>query len=499
MDINSFAVELAKVTLMIGRSVAIRKLNLPEPSLPLDTLDQNIVCADALFTDWVKADAIIGNPPFLGGKHMRLNLGDEYIDRVFAKFPNLRDVDFCSYWFRIAHDNLKVNGRAGLVATNSISQGKSRAVSLDYVVQNNGVIHDAISTQPWSGEAAVHVSIVNWYRPIKDQVTENYLLDGQPVASINSALKSTIDVSQAVRLKANLNICFQGVIPNGKGFVITESQVIDWIKADPKNQEVLKLFSMGDNLASNPNGKPERWIIDFNDMGIEEASEYKLPFKYLKERIPEERKNNRNNTLKVNWWKYEGKRLGMRQAIAPLSLYFAVPEVSKWAIFIPCSLDWLAGNKNKAVASDDFYILGVLSSKVHRSWMKVQMSTLEDRIAYTHNTCFETFPFPQIDPNTSTKIKQTIEKIRATMQELHQYRRQQMEKKQYGITKLYNELFHEPASQLYKLHTKLDQLVMAAYGFSEDDDILSKLLELNMQLGDREKQGLPIIGARHNL
>ncbi|MEI6065538.1 MAG: type IIL restriction-modification enzyme MmeI, partial [Pseudanabaena sp. ELA748] len=92
MDINSFAVELAKVTLMIGRSVAIRKLNLPESSLPLDTLDQNIICTDALFTDWVKADAIIGNPPFLGGKHMRLNLGDDYIDRVFTKFPNLRDV-----------------------------------------------------------------------------------------------------------------------------------------------------------------------------------------------------------------------------------------------------------------------------------------------------------------------------------------------------------------------------------------------------------------------
>ena len=51
MDINSFAVELAKVTLMIGRGVAIRKLNLPESSLPLDTLDQNIVCTDALFTD----------------------------------------------------------------------------------------------------------------------------------------------------------------------------------------------------------------------------------------------------------------------------------------------------------------------------------------------------------------------------------------------------------------------------------------------------------------
>ena len=82
------------------------------------------------------------------------------------------------------------------------------------------------------------------------------------------------------------------------------------------------------------------------------------------------------------------------------------------------------------------------------------------------------------------------------MQELHQYRSQQMESKQWGITKLYNEYFHEPASQLYKLHAKLDKLVLQAYGFSEDDDILSKLLELNLQLAEREKQGLPVIGAR---
>jgi type II restriction/modification system DNA methylase subunit YeeA len=84
MDINPFAVELAKVTLTIAKKVAIDKLNLTEKELPLDTLDRNIVCQDALFTEWVKADAIVGNPPFLGGKHMRLNLGDEYI-RLVAK------------------------------------------------------------------------------------------------------------------------------------------------------------------------------------------------------------------------------------------------------------------------------------------------------------------------------------------------------------------------------------------------------------------------------
>jgi type II restriction/modification system DNA methylase subunit YeeA len=166
MDTNPFAVELARVTMMIGRKVAIDRLGLFEPALPLDTLDENIVCKDALFNEWVKADAIIGNPPFLGGKHMRIALGDEYIDRVFERFPDVKDsVDFCSYWFRLAHDQIREKGRAGLVATNSISQGKSRAAALDYVTRNGGVIYEAISSQVWSGEANVHVSIVNWCVP----------------------------------------------------------------------------------------------------------------------------------------------------------------------------------------------------------------------------------------------------------------------------------------------------------------------------------------------
>ncbi len=195
MDINPFAVELAKVTLTIAKKVAIDRLNLTERELPLDTLDNNIVCQDALFTEWVQADAIIGNPPFLGGKHMRLNLGDEYVEQVFQQFPNVKDVDFCSYWFRLAHDNicrgerpeglataspfaLTPAGRVGLVGTNSISQGKSRKATLDYVTNEGGHIHEAISTQAWSGEAKVHVSIVNW----SYEQPEQYFLDDKEVS-----------------------------------------------------------------------------------------------------------------------------------------------------------------------------------------------------------------------------------------------------------------------------------------------------------------------------
>jgi type I restriction-modification system DNA methylase subunit len=486
MDINPFAIQLARATMMIARKIAIDKQGLTEPVLPLDTLDKNIVCQDALFTDWVKADAIIGNPPFLGGKHMRLTLGDDYIDDVFKHFPSVKDsVDFCTYWFRLAHNHLGENGRAGLVGTNSISQGKSRSTSLDYIVRNGGYIHEAISTQPWSGEAAVHVSLVNWCK--KEPAV--YHLDNQKVTKINSSLRSTTDVSSAVRLSANQNRCFQGVIPVGKGFIVTEQQVKAWLASDKSNQDVLKLFSMGANLAKNLHGLPDRWIIDFNNMSLEDASDYTLPFEHVKSTVKPERDTNRREVTRLNWWKYGEKRPAMRKAIAPLSSYFTVPRVSKWAIFIPALLSWLPGDLNIVVASDDFYILGILTSQVHRLWVKAQSSTLKGDTRYTHNTCFETFPFPQ---KAGSRL---VEEIRATTHELHNYRTEQMEKKQWGITQLYNKFFNEPSSQLYKLHAKLDQLVMQAYGFSCDDDILERLLTLNLELAEKEKRGEPVVGA----
>lgn len=486
MDTNAFAVELARVTLMIARKVAIDICGIvDQPALPLDTLDDNIVCKDALFTEWVKADAIIGNPPFLGGKNMRMDLGDDYIDRVFKRFPDVKDsVDFCAYWFRLAHDKIGENGRAGLVGTNSISQGKSRTAALDHITQNSGYIYDAISTQVWSGEAKVHVSIVNWS---KSQPNE-YYLDNCVVLRISSSLKSTTDVSSAKRLLANKDKSFQGVIPVGRGFYITEQQARSWIQAKTDNQEILKLSCSAGDLTDVPNGSPSRWIVDFNDMSLEEASGYQLPFNHLKATVKPEREANRRETTKNYWWKFGEKRPALRSAVAGLSVYFSVPRHSKWFIFLPCQLNWLPADSTTVVASDDFYILGILTSNTHRTWVKVQSSTLKGDTRYTHNSCFETFPFPQ------TPALKLITDIRTTAQELHAYRSTQMESKQWGITKLYNEYFHEPTSQLYKLHAKLDKLVLQAYGFTPKDDLLEKLLNLNLELAEKEKNGVAVIG-----
>lgn len=499
IDIKPFAVELAKVTLMLAKKLALDEenqllntvqLNLAlelEQALPLDNLDRNIRCDDALFCEWEQVNVIIGNPPFLGGKQMRLVLGDEYIDRIFAKFPEVKDsVDFCTYWFRLAHQHLGENCRAGLVATNSISQGKSRKAALDYIAQNGGCIYDAISTQPWSGEAKVHISIINWLKT-SDAQELTYRIDHTIVSNINSSLKAEVDVSQAGRLKANLNWCFQGVTPIGKGFIVTKQQVKAWIGINPINQEVLKLFSTGDNLTKNSNCLPDRWIIDFYNMSIEDASDYTLPFEHLKLTVKPERDKNRRDTYKNNWWRHGESRPALKKELISLSCYFAVPETSKWAIYAVCPSSWLPGNAVRAVVSDDFYVLGILTSNVHRHWVKAQSSTLKADTRYTNSTCFETFPFPQNCP------EKTKTEIRAAMQVLHDYRTEYMERKQCGITQLYNQFFDEPASQLAKLHAQLDQLVCKAYGIKANQDPLKFLLELNFEVAQRETEGLPVV------
>jgi type II restriction/modification system DNA methylase subunit YeeA len=222
LDNQPFAVELAKVTLMLAKELEIREaarlgesegLFFQEKPLPLDNLDANILCADALFTPWPEADTIIGNPPYLGSRYLAQESGYAYVQKIYERFPDSpKMADFCTHWFRLAHDALPLNGRAGLVGTNTIRQNESREASLDYIVSHQGSIIEAVSTEVWSGEAAVHVSIVNWIKgnstgkkalhtQIGDGVESPWKIE--ELDSIPPSLSSALDVSFALPLKAN--------------------------------------------------------------------------------------------------------------------------------------------------------------------------------------------------------------------------------------------------------------------------------------------------------
>jgi hypothetical protein len=297
-----------------------------------------------------------------------------------------------------------------------------------------------------------------------------------------------VDVCGAARLQTNRGYCFQGVIPLGKGFNVEPATAEAWLAADPCNVEVVKPFSMGSNLAQNPMGRPDRIVIDFGEMDLEKAETYSMPFAQVQDLVKPERDTNRRDVRRINWWRYGENAPKMRRALAGLPFFFAVPEVSKWAVFVLCERNWLCGNKNKAVASDDFYMLGLLTSDVHRQWMHAQKGTLKGDIAYTHDTCFETFPFPQ------QATAEQSEAIRQQMIELNDYRNAWMVEQQKGITEMYNRYFDEPASKLRKLHDALDALVLKAYCWSAKDDVLANLLDLNLELAELEAEGQSVVG-----
>ena len=198
IDINPLGIELAKVTMMIARKLAIDELKILERPLPLDNLDSNFIAGDALIRsesmdladdrknwrrplsdadgkpviiNWPKADVIIGNPPFNGAKKLKPDLGPDYINAIRQAYPAVPGMaDYCVFWFRKAHDHLPectaadpVAGRAGLVGTQNIRNNKSRVGGLDHIAAS-GTIIEAVDNQPWSGEANVHVSIPNWVK-----------------------------------------------------------------------------------------------------------------------------------------------------------------------------------------------------------------------------------------------------------------------------------------------------------------------------------------------
>lgn len=216
IEIQPFAVELARVTLWMAHKLAVDELDLPESTLPLVDL-RTIRQGDALFVPWPRAKAIIGNPPFGGDRLLRRRFGAGYLERLQSTY-RIGIKDHCVYWFRRAHDHLEPGGRAGLVGTNSITQNRGRPESLGYIVEHDGVITDAVTSQDWPGEAAVDVSIVNWTKGLA--APDRPRLNGETISEpIAASLRPFSTAAERTRpLGANDGRAFFGPIPGGEGF-----------------------------------------------------------------------------------------------------------------------------------------------------------------------------------------------------------------------------------------------------------------------------------------
>jgi hypothetical protein len=562
MDINPFAVEIAKVTMMIARKLAIDELHIAEQALPLDNLDANFRAVDALVgtdrravpdpdpdadatdgsasrpylrTPWPQADVIIGNPPFIGAKLLKPQLGPDKVNTLRKLYPEVPGMaDFCVYWIRRAHDHLAdctaadpVAGRAGLVGTQNIRNNASRIGGLDHVVKD-GTILEAVDNQPWSGEANVHVSIANWVKTqdaallpktrrlwFKTEPTaamkklwksqgknaaKEYEMSFRDVAQLSSALSDQTDVSGADRLLCNYEpqVCFSGQVAGHEGFVLHPDEAAAFIMADSRNREVLHPFLIGRDMLSG-DGSPSEWVIDFQTRTMIEASSYPAPFSRVQTLVlptreekaehgktaDGEQRSHHKGFLKY-WWRHSFDRPEMINLLATMPRYIVCSDTTKRPVFAFISREIRPDHKLRVFAFGDDYSFGILQSHAHWLWFVTKCSKLKSDFNYTSSTVFDTFPWPQ-----SPEAK-AVSAVAAAGREVRRIRAEALPKLKGGLRALYRTLELPGANPLKDAHAALDAAVLAAYGFTAKADLLAQLLALNREVAAKLERADPV-------
>lgn len=475
IDIDAFAVSLARVTLWMGHKLAVDELDLDEATLPLGDLS-GIRAGDALRIEWPRASVIVGNPPFHGDRNLRGLLGDDYVEWLKREF-DAGVKDHCVYWFRRAHDHLGEGQRAGLVGTNSIAQNRARSASLNYIVENGGVITDAVRSQDWSGEAAVDVSIVNWIKA-PPETPVRFVLDGVEVEAIDTALEeSTIPIADIPPLRRNRRHAFQGFLPGAQFDVSTKLGEDLLGSTDASYADVVKPYLDGRDLARTVDQRPTRYVIDFAQMSLEEAMRYPRALDIVRTQAKGARETSTSYGRNPRWWQFLWPRPEFRAKLSELHRFIAGSATGKRILFVWCELDWRPSNSTNVIALDSDFAMGVLTSRIHTDWAAKKSSTLEDRIRYTPTSAFDTFPWPQASSDQRERIGHLVVELlalRSTLCREHGI----------GLTPLYNAVDEGAFSALRDAHAALDLAVIAAYGWSSAllDDIKARnhaLFDLN--------------------
>lgn len=415
-------------------------------------------------------DAIIGNPPFLGGQKLTGTMGKNVREWYISTLAdgNRGSADLCAYFYLRSYSLMRKGATLGLLATNTIAQGTTREVGLDEMTENGFTIFRSVQSKPWPVSSAnlEYAAVWGVRGPVPDAVAKD--CDGMKVARITTLLEPQGRVDgQPIALKENKNIAFQGCIVLGKGFVISKEQAAEWIEADSKNKEVLFPYLNGEDLNSRPDCSASRFTIDFGEMPEKQALSYAAPFKHLKKFVyPERMKQDAGKYPRMvnEWWKYWNARPALREAISKLKEVLVLTRVSRTLVPVRIKTGSVMSDAVVVFATDSYADQAVLSSSMHQYWAITRGSGMRGDPRYTPSDVFETFPRPQ---NTDA--------LAAIGKTLDEERREIMMRRQLGLTKLYN-LVNDPdisdssdadVARLREIHRQLDETVMVAYGWSD--------------------------------
>jgi hypothetical protein len=385
-------------------------------------------------------DCILGNPPFLGGSKLSGTFGYPFLEYLRCSYTYSGGLcDLVGYFFRRIFIVLSDNSYTALISTNTISQGDTKEASLDYILSNGGVINFAVKSQKWPGNAAVEVALVSLFKKgISNKSNIEYFLNGKKVVKINSYLNDNEFSLVNYTLKKNEGISYNGSSILGKGFFLDKVEYDELVNSDNKYIEILYPVINGDELNNNYLIQFDRFVINFFDWTIEKCQKYSEAFSLVKERVLPERLKQNDKGAKEKWWQYLRPRTELYLKLKDKNKCLAVALTSKTLAFVFLPTNIVYTHAIGLFVNDTFSFFAVLQSNLHSIWAWQFGSTMKSDLRYTSSDIFENFPFPQ---NYHKAIN--LEKIGESY---HEHRRVLMLSMQLGSTKTYN-AFHAPEVQ----------------------------------------------------
>ena len=459
-------------------------------------------------------DAFVGNPPF-GGKNTVISSHREgylpYLQIIHEESHG--NADFVCHFFRRCFNLLRRDGTFGLIATNTIAQGDTRASGLRWICTHGGTIYAARKRVKWPGQAAVVVSVTHIQ---KGDLLGPFDLDGRSVPIITAYLFHAGGHDNPAVLRSNEGKSFIGSYVLGMGFTFDDSdskgvaspisRMNELIEKNPANASRIFPYLGGEEINDHPTQTHHRYVINFEDWPLRrEAShvcwqamtgedrrkalstgvvpvDYPFPvaadypdlLAIVEEKVKPSRLKDNRPSYRKYWWRYAEKRGELAAAVAPLKQVLCVSQTSKYLAFAFLPTGIVYSHKTVVLATESFSTFAAVQSRPHEIWMLFLGSSLEDRPVYTPSDCFETFPFP-------TNYDRS-EVLHDAGRRYFEFRAGLLVRNQEGLTQTYNR-FNDPDErghdilQLRDLHASMDRAVLDAYGWTDIEPVNEFLLE----------------------
>jgi N-6 DNA Methylase len=414
-------------------------------------------------------DAFVGNPPFAGKNTLIAGHPNGYLDWLkMVHDESHGNADLVAHFFRRAFSLLGLNGYFGLIATNTIGQGDTRATGLRWICTHGGTVYNAMRRYRWPGAAAVIVSIVHVCRgPAKGP----FWLDGRIVPTITAYLFHAGGHDDPSALSANAGKSSVGSYVLGLGFVFDDtdssgqanhtSLMKVLIENNPRNAERIFPYIGGEAVNDSPTHSTKRYVIDFGDLD-EATCRANWPdlMELLEERVKPMRARDNRASYRAFWWQYAEKRGEIYRAIRGLDRLLVTSQVSKYRNFVFLDAAQVFDQRLVIFAASDWPTYTVLQSQAHQAWEYFLGATLKDDPTYTPSTCFHTFPFPDRE--------EFRESLTVAGRNHYEFRADLMVRNNDGLTAEYNR-FHDPRElspailKLRELQESVDRAVLQAY------------------------------------